>query len=241
MPYRHGRPVIDSSLPFRIATAMTFYTVWPIAQAANWLHLSTRFENRRKLRGFSRAVLVSNHSTFLDPVTVSGMVLPRRTWQTLLEATVEAPFLGTFTRLLGGIPIPRGKDGFRKLLESAETAFKYRRFIHFYPEGECFLYNQQIREFKPGAFRFAAELNIPVIPLVTILSEGPFKPYSLLGRSVPRETIVALDAVYPGRYIKRDERGEISPESVKAFARAVREIMQREIDARRGSSAFFRG
>ncbi|MDR2102109.1 MAG: 1-acyl-sn-glycerol-3-phosphate acyltransferase, partial [Treponema sp.] len=127
------------------------------------------------------------------------------------------------------------------LLESAETAFKHRRFIHFYPEGECFLYNQQIREFKPGAFRFAAELDIPVIPLVTIFSEGPFKPYSLLGRSVPRETIVALDAVYPGRYIKRDEQGEISPESVKAFARAVREIMQREIDARHGSSAFFRG
>jgi 1-acyl-sn-glycerol-3-phosphate acyltransferase len=220
---------------------MTFYAAWPIAQLANCIHLSTRFENRRKLRGFSRAILVSNHTTLLDPVMVSGIVLPRRTWQTLLESTVEAPFLGTFTRLLGGIPIPRGRDGFKKLLESAETAFKYRRFIHFYPEGECFLYNQRIREFKSGAFRFAAELDIPVIPLVTVHSEGPFKPWSLLGRSVPRETLVALDAVYPGQYVKRDEAGEISAESVRIFAQAVRDIMQREIDARRGSSAFFRG
>ncbi|MDR1948418.1 MAG: 1-acyl-sn-glycerol-3-phosphate acyltransferase [Spirochaetaceae bacterium] len=241
MPYKHGRPIIDSSLPFRIATALTFYTVWPIAQLANWLHLSTRFVNRRKLSGFSRAILVSNHTTFLDPVIVSGMVLPRRTWQTLLEATVEAPFLGTFTRLLGGIPIPRGKAGFRKLLDSADLAFKYRRFIHFYPEGECFLYSQRIREFRPGAFRFAAELDIPVIPLVTVFHEGPFKPWSFLGRSVPRETIVALDPVYPAGYIKRDGQGEISSESVKVFAQAVREIMQNEINTRHGSSAFFRG
>jgi 1-acyl-sn-glycerol-3-phosphate acyltransferase len=172
---------------------------------------------------------------------ISGAVLPRRTWQTLLEGTVEAPFLGTFTRLLGGVPIPRGKTGYRKLLESCETLFKYRRFIHFYPEGECYLYNQRIREFKSGAFRIAAELDIPVIPLVTVLSQGPFKPYSFLGRSVPRETMVVLDAVYPAEYVKRGENGEINPDSVKVFAQAVREKMQAEIDARQGSSAFFRG
>jgi 1-acyl-sn-glycerol-3-phosphate acyltransferase len=224
-----------------MATAMTFYTIWPIAQLFNAMQLCTRCEKRWKLSGFRRAILVSNHTTFLDPVMVSGVVLPRRTWQTLLEATVEAPFLGTFTRLLGGIPIPRGKSGFKRLVDSCDTLFKYRRFIHFYPEGECFVYNQRIQEFKPGAFRLAAELDIPVIPLVTVFSEGPFKPYSFLGRSVPRERLVVLDAVYPAQYVRRDGEGEISAESVKQFAQAVRKIMQQEIDARHGSQAFFRG
>jgi 1-acyl-sn-glycerol-3-phosphate acyltransferase len=241
MPYKPGRPLIDRSLPFRIAAAMTFYTVWPIGQLVNLMLHATGYENRRKLTGFSRAVLVSNHTTFLDPVLVSGVTLPRRTWQTLLEATVETPFLGTLTRLLGGVPLPRGRQGLKQLLDCCETAFRYRRFIHFYPEGECYLYNQRIAPFKPGAFFIAAELGIPVIPLVTVFSPGPRKPYSLWGRSRPREKLVVLDAVYPDAYICRDGEGTVTAASIREFAEDVRRIMQREIDARQGSSAFFRG
>jgi 1-acyl-sn-glycerol-3-phosphate acyltransferase len=241
MPYKHGRPVIDSSLPFRIATALTFNVIFPIAGLINLIQHSTRYKDRWKLLRQRRAITVSNHTTFLDPVKIAGAPYPRLIYQTMLEATVEFPWLGTFTRLLGGVPIPRGRTGYRKILESCAAAFKHRRYLHFYPEGECFLYSQRIQEFKPGAFRIAAELDIPVIPMVTVFSGGLFKPWSLLGRSIPIETLVILDAVYPARYVKRDARGEITGESVKEFAEAVRQIMQHEIDRRHGSSAFYRG
>ncbi|MDR2028729.1 MAG: 1-acyl-sn-glycerol-3-phosphate acyltransferase [Treponema sp.] len=241
MPYKHGRPVIDSSLPFRLATAWTFNMVFPIAQLFNLMQHSTRYKHRWKLLRHRRAITVSNHTTFLDPVKIAGAPWPRLIYQTMLEATVEFPWLGTFTRLLGGVPIPRGRTGYRKILESCAAAFTHRRYLHFYPEGECFLYNQRIREFKPGAFRIAAELDIPVIPMVTVFSNGPFKPWSFWGRSLPKETLVILDAVHPAQYVKRDERGGITGESVKEFAEAVRRIMQQEIDRRRGSNAFYRG
>jgi len=168
-------------------------------------------------------------------------MLPRRTWQTLLEKTVEAPTVGTLTRLLGGVPLPPGSAGLKRILESAETLFLFRRFLHFYPEGECYLYNQDIREFKPGAFLIAAELNIPVIPMVTVFSGGRFKPLSFLGRCLPREKLVVLDPVYPGEYVQRNEKGELDINSVREFSEAVRHIMQNEINVRRGSHAFFRG
>ena len=241
MAYKKGRPLIDRSLPFRAAAAMTFYTLFPIAQMVNMLLYATTYANREKLRRFSRAVLVSNHTTFLDPVMVSGAVLPYRTWHTMLEATVEAPFLGTLVRLLGGLPLPPGSAGLKRLLETCETAFRYRRFLHFYPEGECYLYNQEIQEFKPGAFLIAAEMDLPVIPLVTVFSGGPFKAWSFWGRSLPLEKMVVLDPVYPSRYIRRNSAGEIETPSVREFARAVREIMQKEIRRRGGSPAFYRG
>jgi 1-acyl-sn-glycerol-3-phosphate acyltransferase len=159
----------------------------------------------------------------------------------MLEATVEFPVLGTYTRLLGGVPIPRGKTGYRKILEICERAFKYRRYLHFYPEGECFLYNQWIREFKPGAFRIAAELDIPVVPLVTVFSEGLFRPWSFWGRSLPVETLVVLEPMYPSQYVRRDSKGEITSESIREFAETARQKMQREIDRRGGSHAFYRG
>ena len=241
MPYKRGRPLIDISLPFRAAALICYYIVWPIAQVINLVMFSTSYENKWKLRGIRRAVLVSNHTTFLDPVKIGGAVLPRRTWQTLLEKTVEAPIIGTLTRLLSGVPLLPGSSGFKRILETSDALFRFRRFIHFYPEGECYLYNQEIREFKPGAFLIAAELNIPIIPLVTVFSAGRFKPRSLWGRCLPREKLVVLDPVYPCAYVRRNEKGELDIDSVREFAETVRHIMQNEINIRGGCQAFFRG
>jgi len=241
MGYRHGRPIIDLSFWFRTATRLTFYFIIPIAFLINYIQHSTRYVNRRKFFKLSRAITVSNHTTFFDPVKIAVLALPGMIYQTLLEATVSFPLLGTFTRLLGGVPIPRGRTGYRKIIEICEKAFKYNRCLHFYPEGECFLYNQKIKEFQSGAFRVAAEMDIPVVPLVTVFSEGLFKPMSFLGGTLPNETLVVLDPVYPGDYIRRNDKGEITSESIKEFSEAVRQIMQAEIDSRKGSNAFYRG
>jgi 1-acyl-sn-glycerol-3-phosphate acyltransferase len=241
MPYKHGRPLIDNSLVFRIASAMTFYAIWPIAQAINIIQYSTAYENRKRLFRHKKAILAVNHTTLLDPVKTAGAVMPFRVCQTLLEATVEFPFLGTLTRLLGGMPIPRGRNSLKMLLDSASAVFRHYRYWLFYPEGECYLYNQRIREFKPGAFYLSAELDIPVIPMVTVFSEGKHKPHSPRGRVFPKEKLVILDPVYPSRYIRRTESGELVMDSVREYAEAVRRIMQDAIDARKGSNAFYRG
>ena len=241
MPYKHGRPVIDLSVPFRIASAWGFYLTIPIAFLINFIMFFTRYKNRYRLYNIRRAVTVSNHTTFLDPVKIAALVLPRLIFQTLLEGTVEFPVLGTYTRILGGVPIPRGITGYRKILEICERAYKYRRYLHFYPEGECFLYNQKIKEFKTGAFVIAAELDIPVVPLVTVFSNGLFRPRSFLGRSLPYETMIVLEPEYPSRYVRRNEKGELTLDSIREFAEEVRRKMQKEIDRRGGSSAFYRG
>jgi len=241
MPYRHGRPVIDLSPWFRIASALAFYMTIPVGFLFNFMQHGTRYKHRWRLYGIRRAITVSNHTTFLDPVKISALFLPRLIFQTLLEATVEFPVLGTYTRLLGGVPIPRGRNGYRRIVGICERAFRWRRFLHFYAEGECYLYNQRIKEFQSGAFRIAAELDVPVIPLVTVFSEGPFRPRSFLGRSLPLETLVVLDPEYPSAHVRRDSDGTVNPESVREFAEAVRARMQAEIDRRGGSHAFFRG
>jgi 1-acyl-sn-glycerol-3-phosphate acyltransferase len=241
MPYKHGRPLIDNSLAFRIASIMIFYFVWSIAQVVNIFQYATTYENKRILFRHKKVILVGNHTTFLDPVKMGGAIIPFRVWQTMLEATVEFPFLGTFVRLLGGMPIPRGRNSFKALLDSAPAVFRHRRYWLFYPEGECYLYNQHIREFKPGAFYLSAELDIPIIPMVTVFSEGKHKPYSPRGRAFPKEKLVILDPVYPVRYIRRTESGELIMDSVREYGEAVRRIMQDAIDARGGSNAFYRG
>ncbi|WP_461256333.1 lysophospholipid acyltransferase family protein [Treponema sp. R80B11-R83G3] len=241
MPYKHGRPVINLSFIFRTASLLTCLLIIPIAMLINYLMFFTRYKNRFKVYGIRKAITVSNHTTFLDPAKIGWLTFPRLSFHTMLESTVESPFLGTFTRLLGGVPIPRGITGYRKIVEVCDKAFKYRRFMHFYPEGECFLYNQNIKEFKTGAFRIASELDVPVIPMVTVLTKGLFRPWSFWGSTLPNETLIILDPEYPSRYVKRDERGEITADSIREFAQTVRQKMQAEIDKRGGSSVFYRG
>ena len=255
MPYKHGRPVINLSVFFYMASYLVIYICVPIAYIINYLMFFTGYKNRFYLKNIRKAITVSNHTTVLDPVKILVLTLPELIYQTLLERTVEFPFLGTFTRILGGVPIPRGIGGYKRILEILRPGFKqgnssahyafsgfnFHRFMHFYPEGECFLYNQKINKFKPGAFLIAAELDVPVIPLVTVFREGPFKAWSFLGRSIPIETLVVLKPVYPGNYVKRNEKGEFTSESIKEFSEIVRNKMQAEIDKRGGTSAFYRG
>ena len=66
-------------------------------------------------------------------------------------------------------------------------------------------------------------------------------PGSLLGRCLPRETLVVMDAVYPSSYVRRNEKGELDIDSVREFASEVRLLMQNEIAKRSGCSAFYRG
>jgi len=241
MPYKHGYPLINLSIIFRLASALTCWLVIPIAMFINYFMFLTKFKNRFKIYSIRKAITISNHTTFWDPAKIAWLTFPGLIFYTLLEGTVESPFLGTFTRLLGGIPIPRGITGYGKLLTACEKAFKYRRFIHFYPEGECFLYNQNIKEFKTGAFKIASELDIPIIPMVTVFSEGLFRPWSFWGSTLPNETLIILDPEYPSRYVKRDEKGKITSDSIREFAQAIRQKMQTEIDSRGGSSVFYRG
>jgi 1-acyl-sn-glycerol-3-phosphate acyltransferase len=248
MRYRKGGPLIDNSFLFRFCSTLTFYPVWHIAQLVNIILYSTSYEDRGKLRKYKgRAILVSNHTTLLDPVLVSGAMMPERTWHTMLEKTVETPFLGTFTRLLGGLPLPPGGGGIERIIESSEEIFKYRRFIHFYPEGECYVYNQEIMPFKTGAFFVAARLGLPVFPLLTVFSEGVLKPKTPFARKFPKERLVVLDPVHPSNYIKYNDDGTIAMQSVKEFTTVVHDIMRKEIDRRHelnerdGTQTYFKG
>jgi 1-acyl-sn-glycerol-3-phosphate acyltransferase len=226
---------VDTSFFFRWASHLTFFPVEVIAFTFCRLYYHAKIRGRGKLLPIKKAILVSNHTTLLDPVLMDATVFFRCAYQTLLEATVKSPFLGTFTRLLGGLPIPRGRDAPERLVAGCEHAFKSRRYIHFYPEGECYLYNRQVRRFRQGAFLIAARLNVPVVPLATVFHEG--NP----GTSRPRVELVVLDPLYPKDFIRYTDAGEMIPDSISLFSNTTRRLIQSEIDKRGGTGKYFKG
>ena len=59
-------------------------------------------------------------------------------------------------------------------------------FLHVFPEGECYLWNQEIMDFQLGAFYLACRLHLPVIPITTVLHQRQWlgrRSFRFAGRS----------------------------------------------------------
>jgi 1-acyl-sn-glycerol-3-phosphate acyltransferase len=239
MAYRRGISPVNytpSFLPFRLV----YWMIMALVAVVCRLGFGLRVKGRENLRGVHQAIVVSNHTLVLDPGVIACALWPRRAYFTMLEETAGFPVLGTFVRLLGGVPIP---GSLRALERAVAQGVRELRFVHFFPEGECFLWNQRLRPFHPGAFFIASRLGLPVVPVTVVLHERSRRARSLvrmLGarlRLPPRVTIVigkpiaARTGAATGRSAARGDR----------LAAVVRAWMQEAIEREGGTEQLFRG
>ncbi|MBO5137283.1 MAG: 1-acyl-sn-glycerol-3-phosphate acyltransferase [Spirochaetaceae bacterium] len=230
--YKPGDSIVSKNIFFRCASFLTFYSLIGIATCLTFGLYSFKVHNRHRLCSLTKAVTVSNHTMLLDPVFMNIVTRPYHLYQTLLEKTVCSPFIGTFTRLLGGVPIPRRDFNGCKLYSGAKEALRQRRFLHFYPEGECYIYNACPKPFHAGAFITAAVLNVPVVPIATVFKDNGKRPKIHLYILEPINT-------KDFNVIKAD--GTVDSVAARNFAEEVRKRIAREITNNKGTGKYYKG
>jgi len=109
-------------------------------------------------------ILVSNHCSTLDPLALAAV------WKSPLTYLVapwvsEHPLLKQLISRLGHIPVHRG-DPDRAAAQEAELEERLRQgeSLAIFPEGGVEV-TAGLRPFALGAFRLAARLDVPVIPI----------------------------------------------------------------------------
>jgi 1-acyl-sn-glycerol-3-phosphate acyltransferase len=249
MAYRRGDGIIRFTPAFLPFTGL-YHIVLAAVRLFGWLVYRIRFTGRENLRAVRGAILVSNHTLLLDPGLIAHAIRPRRTYFTMLEETALIPFLGTFVRLLGAVPIPERAGALRTLEAAARTAVRELGLIHFFPEGECYLGNQDIQPFHPGAFLLACRLGLPVVPITTVLRESRLcgkNTLCVLGRTLdlpPKVSVVIGRAVQPPPAASTgdaERNGRALKRAAREMSFLVRESMQATIDREEGSRALYRG
>ena len=241
MAYKPGQKILTYGPSFIPAT-VTFHFILLLVVLFNRLIFRLRIEGRERLSEAAPAMLVSNHTLVLDPGIIAHVLRPQRTYFTMLEETACIPLLGTFVRLLGAIPIPTGGAGMRSLERTIRRNLKDRHFLHVFPEGECYLWNQEIKDFQLGAFYLACRLHLPVVPITTVLHQRRWlgrTTFHFAGRTFripPQVTAVVGEAVYP----KAKTGGALKLEAAE-LSRETRTIMQRTIDQLGGSKGLSKG
>jgi 1-acyl-sn-glycerol-3-phosphate acyltransferase len=174
-----------------------------------------------RLRDFRPCVIVGNHQSFLDVVTL-GSIFPPRTVSAGKREIDRIPVFGWFYRLSGNLIIDRAhaRSALASLEAAAEAMRSEKIAVWFMPEGHR-NHSPRLLTFKSGAFRLAVAAQAPVVPIVA----APLTAIADTERGLARPGTLRVRVLEP-----IETRG-LQPADVAALTARVRERMQEALDA----------
>ena len=139
-------------------------------------------------------VLVSNHRSDFDPMTVLAVLRQRKLIYISKEGNFKIPLVGPFIRQAGFIAIDRG-NGIRavKTLQNAAERMKSEQVdVGIYPEGTRSKTGKLLR-FKTGACYLAQQANAPIVVMTTQGTEKISKRFLLSPVCVQLDIVEIID------------------------------------------------
>jgi len=130
-------------------------------------------------------IIVPNHQTYADPALVS-IPVRRRIYYMAWSRLFDIPVFGALIRMLRAFPV-QIESSDPKATRDAVRLLQDGHAVMMFPEGERSA-DGTVGRFKPGAFRLATTLNIPILP-VTIAGGHDAWP---VGRIFPRPALITI-------------------------------------------------
>lgn len=109
-------------------------------------------------------ILVSNHSTYLDPVWVS-IPVHRNLRYMAWDHAFEWPYVGRLIRHLGAFPVKTDGSASKAAIVESLRTLRSGGVVIIFPEGEREFADGKLLEFKPGALHIAMNADVPVLPV----------------------------------------------------------------------------
>lgn len=170
--------------PFRIWTRIVVYFIAFVYFFPKKLYWGYKVRGKKNLRHLKGYTIVSNHVHPSDAFLIVTALKNKRVYTTMIQSNLGFGAVSRLFRYGGAVPIPTDVDKFKKFMRETESTLKRGANILVYPEAALVPYCDHIREFKPGAFRFALSGNEIIIPSVTTFHK-PKGLYKLTRRKKP--------------------------------------------------------
>jgi 1-acyl-sn-glycerol-3-phosphate acyltransferase len=127
----------------------------------SWPLVRVRIENQKAAKKVDPCVYVMNHFSFVD-VFFCGFLPGYSTVIAIRSWPFKIPFLNIFMRLARYMDVEKTPS--EDALQQAAKLIKDGNCLLFFPEGHRSR-NGQMLPFSKGAFRIAADNNVPVVPV----------------------------------------------------------------------------
>jgi len=155
------------------------------------VHAVCRAYFRLELRGIEHIprdgglVIVPNHQTYADPPLVT-IPVRRPVFYMAWSRLFDIPVFGGLIRLLRAFPVDIESRDARATREAVRL-LQGGEALMIFPEGERTT-DGHVQPFKPGAFRLAVSLGVPVLPVTIVGGHDAWPP----GRTVPRPSKITI-------------------------------------------------
>lgn len=237
--------LVLSSALFFVGALVIWLVTLPFGRNRKLLHLYTcfwaqtefqvnplwrlRIDGREKLPWRGPAVIVCNHQSLGDILVLYGLYRPFK-W--VSKASVfKVPFIGWNMRLNDYVQLVRGdRSSIVQMMEACRGWLTRGVPVLLFPEGTRSP-DGEVQAFKDGAFRLAAEQNVPVIPMALTGSADTLPKHGFRVQLRSDCRVRVLDPILP------DDFGR-SPERLRDEARARIIEAKRELDRERASAGF---
>lgn len=191
----------------RFFGALTYQLMVFLLFFYNKVYLGLKVVGRKNLKAARKqkrgVVSVSNHIHTMDCSMMSTVLMPSNVIFTTIEQNFNIPVARWFLVGAGAVPIHMTISGIRHFTEFTSDKLQHKRVVHFYPEGNLTKYEEDMADFKRGAFYAAATASAPVVPVVFVMrkSRGLYK---LIRRGKPCFTAHVLPALEPDTTLSRN-------------------------------------
>jgi 1-acyl-sn-glycerol-3-phosphate acyltransferase len=159
--------------------------VRPAVLALSRAYFGLRLRGTEHIPGDGAVVIVPNHQTYADPPLVT-IPVRRPVYYMAWSRLFDIPVFSRFIRLLRAFPVDIDARDARATREAVRLLQRGAALMIF-PEGERTA-DGHLQRFKPGAFRLAVALDVPVLPVTIVGGNDCWPP----GRVVPRRGRITI-------------------------------------------------
>lgn len=163
----------------------------------NFIAYGFTVKGKKNFKGIpGGAVTICNHVQGVDCSLVVEAVAPKNLYYPTIKTNLELAFLRWPIKFCGGMPIPESPKALRVFNGVIQELLKRGNYVHVYPEGILFpYYLKGIRQFQRGAFKYAYDADVPVVPMVITFRER--RGLRRITNRKPLITMTVLEPVYP--------------------------------------------
>lgn len=158
----------------------------PLVRAVSRLYFGLELRGVEHIPRRGPLVVVPNHQTFADPVLVT-IPIRRRVYYMAWRRLFQIPLLGRFIRLLRAFPVDLDARDPGAVREARRRLVDEDAVVMIFPEGGRSK-DGTLGRFHMGAFRLAASLGVPALPVTISGGHDSWPP----GRRLPRRGRITI-------------------------------------------------
>ena len=182
--------------------------------------VKVRIKGKKNYSRFKSYVVVSNHQSMVDIPVIHGFLGLKIKW-VMKQELRKIPVFGSACNQLGCIYVDRSDhEAAVRSIEAAKEKMSQKASALFFAEGTR-TRNGEVMPFKKGAFRFAMETGVPILP-VTIKNSMDILPSDTLDLTPGTVDIIVHRPVHISPYHEATLE-EIVEQTRQTIASAVEE------------------